>query len=83
MESTINQESSINCGKKPTETYSINSEDTFYVELGDCSTKWNEYFSLDFITNINNKKEITEMYMNRDKLKGLAEFILNYLENKQ
>jgi hypothetical protein len=66
---------------KSTDTYLINSEDIFYVELGNCSTQYNEYFSLDFISDIDNKKEKTEMYMNRDKLKGLADFIYNYLEN--
>lgn len=78
MESTINQESSINCGKKPTETYKI--ADSVVVNLGNCSTKNNDYFSFDFFSTRVGDYPTFKTSMSRDKLRGLAVFILNYLE---
>lgn len=48
------------------------------IEMNDVSTKDNEYFSFD-IVDIRNKNTI-QSYMTKDKLRGLAVFILNYLE---
>ena len=77
MKSTSNSEYSINMGKKPKKTYKI--EDNLDIGLGYCSTKNNEYFSFDLFDN--QTTESFETYMSRDKLRGLAVFILNYLEH--
>lgn len=53
--------------------------DSLSVNMSDCSTKQNEYFSFDFVDNDNG--ESYETYMSREKLRGLAVFILNFLEN--
>ena len=59
-------------------TQTFNIGESLRVELGDCSTKYDEYFGFDFVDSNNDRYET---YMNRDKLRGLAVFILNYLEN--
>lgn len=58
------------------ETFSIG--ESLRVELRDCSTKYDEYFGFDFVDSNNDRYET---YMSRDKLRGLAVFILKYLEN--
>lgn len=50
------------------------------IEMNDVSTKDSEYFSFDMIDIRNNNT--VQSYMTKDKLRGLAVFILNYLENK-
>ena len=73
---------------KSIDTYVIG--DNLSVHLGNCSTKHNEYFSFDFHSTKNgsyfysdtHNEPSFESYMSRDKLRGLAVFILNYLENK-
>jgi len=62
---------------KSIDTYIIG--DDLSVNLGNVSTKNNEYFSFDFVCM---DEPSFETYMTRDKLRGLAIFILNYLENK-
>lgn len=63
---------------KSIDTYVIG--DSLSVNVGKCSTKLKgiEYFSFDFV---GGDKPSFETYMTRDKLRGLAVFILNYLEN--
>lgn len=60
------------------EVFDIGGE--IQIEMNDVSIKDNEYFSFD-IVDIRNKNTI-QSYMTKDKLRGLAVFILNYLENK-
>lgn len=72
---------------KSNNTYIIG--DNLSVSLGNVSTKNNEYFSFDFHStnngsyfySISHNEPSFETYMSRDKLRGLAVFILNYLEN--
>lgn len=61
---------------KSTNIYTVG--DSLSFSLGDCSTKHNEYFSFDIVCM---DEPSFETYMTRDKLRGLAVFILNYLEN--
>ena len=61
---------------KSIDTYIIG--DNLSVNLGNVSTKYNEYFSFDFV--FMDEQPSFETYMTRDKLRGLAVFILNYLE---
>lgn len=63
--------------QKSIQIYSIS--DTVNVYLSDCSLKNNEYFGFDLFDY--ETHETFDTYMDRDKLRGLAVFILNYLEN--
>ena len=63
--------------QKSIQIYSIN--DTVNVYLSDCSLKNNECFGLDLFDYETN--EIFGTMMDRDKLRGLADFIYKYLEN--
>ena len=81
--------SSINSGKKPTKTFKlidiINGNDVdeafgVTLTLSDDSTKKYELFRFDLTDNTSNDEFV--MDLDRATLKGLAEFILNYLENK-
>jgi len=64
---------------KSIDTYVIG--DNLSVNLGNISTKNNEYFSFDFFSTRIGGEPSFETYMSREKLRGLAVFILNYLEN--
>jgi len=64
---------------KSIDTYFIG--DNLSVNVGKCSTKNNEYFIFDFLSTRIDGEPSFETYMTRDKLRGLAVFILNYLEN--
>ena len=71
---------------KSIDTYIIG--DNLSVNLGNVSTNNNEYFTFDFVcmrkTRLLRREKRDEpsfeTYMSRDKLRGLAVFILNYLE---
>lgn len=89
MKSNKNNKSSIKLGSHPTvvaknatsqksiQIYSIS--DTVNAYLSNCSLKNNEYFGFDLFDY--ETHETFDTYMDRDKLRGLAVFILNYLEN--
>ena len=66
-----------NTTNKSLATYPINN--TLSINVADISTRHNEYFTFDFFDKETNSG--FESYMSRDKLRGLAVFILNYLEN--
>lgn len=66
-------------GKKPTETFKI-IEDDCTLTLSDSSTKRYELFRFDMGDNLNNDN--FAMDLDRETLKGLADFIYKYLENK-
>ena len=81
--------SSINSGKKPTKTFKlidiINGNDVdeafgVTLTLSDDSTKKYELFRFDLTDNTSNDEFV--MDLDRETLKGLADFILKYLENK-
>lgn len=80
--------SSINSGKKPTKTFKlidiINGNDVdeafgVTLTLSDDSTKKYELFRFDLTDNTSNDEFV--MDLDRETLKGLADFINNYLEN--
>lgn len=88
MKSNKNNKPSIKLGSKPTKTFKlidiINGNDvdeTFGVTLtlSDNSTKRYELFRFDLADNLSNDEFV--MDLDRETLKGLAEFILKYLEN--
>ena len=62
--------------QKSIQIYSIS--DTVNVYLSNCSLKNNEYFGFDLFDY--ETHETFDTYMDRDKLRGLAVFILKYLE---
>ena len=81
--------SSINSGKKPTKTFKlidiINGNDVdeafgVTLTLSDDSTKKYELFRFDLTDNTSNDEFV--MDLDRETLKGLADFILKYLENE-
>jgi hypothetical protein len=80
--------SSINSGKKPTKTFKlidiINGNDVdeafgVTLTLSDDSTKKYELFRFDLTDNTSNDEFV--MDLDRETLKGMADFILKYLEN--
>ena len=81
--------SSINSGKKPTKTFKlidiINNDDVdeafgVTLTLSDSSTKKYELFRFCLADNTSNDE--FEMDLDRETLKGMADFINKYLENK-
>lgn len=81
-------QSSLNSGKKPTETFKIidiingNDVDEAFgvtLTLSDDSTKKYELFRFDLADNTSNDEFV--MDLDRETLKGMAEFILNYLDD--
>lgn len=80
MESIKNQKSSIELGKQPTKSSeSFPIEDDLVMYLYDAGDNRNKYVRVDF----NDYSSYANFYMimDRPKLKGLADFILKYLEN--
>lgn len=81
--------SKVKLGKQPTKTFKlidiINGNDVdeafgVTLTLSDDSTKKYELFRFDLTDNTSNDEFV--MDLDRETLKGLAEFILQYLENK-
>lgn len=80
MKSKTNKESGIKRGKKPTKTESYPIEDNDIVMyLHDGGAKNSQYIRVDF----NDYSTYDEffMVMDRETLRGMADFINNYLEN--
>lgn len=77
MESIKNQKSSIELGKQPTKSFPV--EDDLVMYLYDAGDNRNKYVRVDF----NDYSSYANFYMimDRPKLKGLADFIYEYLEN--
>jgi len=85
MKSHKNQKNQKKLGSKPTKTFKlIDSDDIDEVfdvtlTLSDSSTKRYELFRFDLADNMSNDEFV--MDLDRETLKGMAEFILKYLEN--
>jgi len=87
MKSNKNQKSSIKKGSRPTDVAKSATTQTFDIVDDEVTLTMNvvnnskmELFSFDLYDNFLN--EYWEMNLSREKLEGLAEFILKYLENK-
>jgi hypothetical protein len=72
-------------GKKPTETFKLIDSDSIdeafdvTLTLSDSSTKRYELFRFDLTDNLSSDEFV--MDLDRETLKGLADFINKYLEN--
>lgn len=81
MKSNKNQKSSIKSGKRPTksESFPIN-EDGLMLYLYNAGDKTGRYIRMDFKDYANCDDFL--MVLDRPTLKGMADFIYKYLENK-
>lgn len=84
MKSHKNQKNQKKLGSKPTKTFKLIDSDDIdeafdvTLTLSDNSTKRYELFRFDLADNMSNDYFV--MDLDRETLKGLAEFILKYLE---
>lgn len=88
MKSHNNQKNQKKLGSRPTKTFKLidiidgNDVDEAFgvtLTLSDSSTKKYELFRFDLTDNTSNDEFV--MDLDRETLKGLAEFILNYLDD--
>ena len=86
MKSNKNQKSSIKMGKKPTKTFKLIDSDDIdeafdvTLTLSDNSTKRYELFRFDLADNMSNDEFV--MDLDRETLKGMADFIYKYLQDE-
>lgn len=81
MKSNKNQKSSVKSGKQPTksESFAIN-EDGFMLYLYGAGDKAGRYIRVDFKDYVHGDDFV--MVLDRKTLKGMADFIYEYLGNK-
>ncbi len=78
--------SKVKLGSRPTKTFKLIDSDDIdeafdvTLTLSDNSTKRYELFRFDLADNLSNDEFV--MDLDRETLKGLAEFILKYLDNE-
>lgn len=86
MKSHNNQKNQKKLGSRPTKTFKLIDSDDIdeafdvTLTLSDNSTKRYELFRFDLADNMSNDEFV--MDLDRETLRGLADFILKYLENK-
>ena len=86
MKSNKNNKPSIKLGSKPTKTFKIIDSDDIdeafdvTLTLSDNSTKRYELFRFDLADNMSNDEFV--MDLDRETLKGMADFIYDYLDNE-